>query len=47
MVPIADQLVPETVGLFGDLEHADLFLETFLVISWAEHLRQHAPDRRR
>jgi MFS family permease len=28
-------------GMFRDLEHADVFLETFLVTSWAEHLRQH------
>jgi hypothetical protein len=28
-------------GVFHDLEHADLYLETFRVISWAEHLRQH------
>ena len=28
-------------GVFRDLEHADLFLETFLVTSWVEHLRQH------
>jgi len=28
-------------GVFRDLEHADVFLETFLVTSWAEHLRQH------
>ena len=29
------------VGVFRDVEHADSFLETFLVMSWAEHLRQH------
>jgi MFS family permease len=28
-------------GIFQDLEHADLYLETFVVTSWAEHLRQH------
>src|ERR1700674_51226 len=28
-------------GLFRDLEQADVYLETFLVTSWAEHLRQH------
>jgi MFS family permease len=28
-------------GVFRDVEHADLYLETFLVSSWAEHLRQH------
>jgi predicted MFS family arabinose efflux permease len=28
-------------GVFRDLEHADVFLETFLVTSWVEHLRQH------
>jgi hypothetical protein len=28
-------------GVFRDLEHADVFLETFMVTSWAEHLRQH------
>jgi MFS family permease len=28
-------------GIFRDLEHADVYLETFLVSSWAEHLRQH------
>jgi hypothetical protein len=28
-------------GVFHDLEHADLYLETFRVISRAEHLRQH------
>jgi Transmembrane secretion effector len=29
-------------GIFRDVAHADVFLETFLVTSWAEHLRQHA-----
>lgn len=28
-------------NVFRDLEHADMFLETFLVTSWAEHVRQH------
>jgi len=28
-------------GIFRDLENPDQFLETFVVISWAEHLRQH------
>lgn len=28
-------------GIFRDLEQADLFVETFLVTSWAEHVRQH------
>jgi MFS family permease len=28
-------------GLYRDLERADIYLETFLVVSWAEHLRQH------
>jgi hypothetical protein len=28
-------------GIFRDLENADLYLETFIVSSWAEHLRQH------
>ena len=28
-------------GEFRDVEHAELYLKTFLVISWAEHLRQH------
>jgi hypothetical protein len=28
-------------GVFRDLEHADVYLETFLMASWAEHLRQH------
>jgi Transmembrane secretion effector len=29
-------------GLYRDLERADVYLETFIVPSWAEHLRQHA-----
>ena len=28
-------------GIFRDVEQADVYLETFLVSSWAEHLRQH------
>ena len=28
-------------GVFRDLEQADVFLESFLVASWAEHMRQH------
>jgi MFS family permease len=28
-------------GVFRDLEQADVYVETFLVTSWAEHLRQH------
>jgi MFS family permease len=28
-------------GVFHDLEKADVYLETFLVTSWAEHVRQH------
>jgi len=28
-------------GIFRDVEHLDVYLETFLVTSWAEHLRQH------
>jgi MFS family permease len=28
-------------GMFRDLEHAETYLETFLVTSWAEHVRQH------
>jgi MFS family permease len=29
-------------GIFRDVEKTDLYVETFLVSSWAEHLRQHA-----
>lgn len=29
-------------GIFRDVEKATLYIETFLVHSWAEHLRQHA-----
>jgi hypothetical protein len=28
-------------GIFRDVDQADVYLETFLVTSWAEHLRQH------
>ena len=28
-------------GIFHDLEHAGRYVETFIVSSWAEHLRQH------
>jgi hypothetical protein len=28
-------------AVYRDLERADVYLETFLVTSWAEHLRQH------
>jgi quinol monooxygenase YgiN len=28
-------------GIFQDLEHPNRYVETFLVDSWAEHLRQH------
>jgi MFS family permease len=28
-------------GIFRDLEHPDVYLESFVVTSWAEHLRQH------
>src|SRR4051794_14429619 len=28
-------------SLYRDLEQAEIFLETFVVVSWAEHLRQH------
>jgi MFS family permease len=28
-------------GIFRDIERADVYLETFQVSSWAEHLRQH------
>ena len=30
--------------LFRDLADSDRYLETFLVPSWAEHMRQHARD---
>jgi MFS family permease len=28
-------------GLYRDLERPEVYLETFIVVSWAEHLRQH------
>ena len=28
-------------GIFRDLQHPDIYLESFVVTSWAEHLRQH------
>jgi MFS family permease len=28
-------------GIYRDTEHPDLYVETFIVHSWAEHLRQH------
>ena len=28
-------------GIFHDVERADVYLESFVVTSWAEHLRQH------
>jgi hypothetical protein len=28
-------------GLFRDMENADRYVETFIVASWTEHLRQH------
>jgi MFS family permease len=28
-------------GIYRDLERADVYVETFVVVSWAEHLRQH------
>ena len=28
-------------GIFHDTQDGNLYLETFLVSSWAEHLRQH------
>jgi len=28
-------------GVYRDLENADRYVETFLIRSWAEHLRQH------
>jgi MFS family permease len=34
------------LGIFRDLENPDRYLETFLVDSWAEHLRQHERSTR-
>ena len=31
----------EQWGLFRDLADTDLFVETFVVATWSEHLRQH------
>jgi hypothetical protein len=28
-------------GIYRDTEHPDLYVESFIVPSWAEHLRQH------
>jgi hypothetical protein len=28
-------------GIYRDLERGDVYVETFIVSSWAEHLRQH------
>jgi hypothetical protein len=28
-------------GVFRDLERVDVYVETFVVTSWAEHIRQH------
>jgi MFS family permease len=33
-------------AVFRDVEHNDVYLETFLVSSWAEHLRQHERSTR-
>jgi hypothetical protein len=33
-------------GIFRDVERPDVYLETFLVSSWAEHLRQHERSTR-
>jgi hypothetical protein len=33
-------------GIFRDTENASRFLETFLVNSWAKHLRQHSRQTR-
>ncbi len=33
-------------GVFRDIEHANRYLESFLVVSWAEHLRQHQRSTR-
>jgi MFS family permease len=33
-------------GIFRDVEHPDVYVETFLVSSWAEHLRQHERSTR-
>jgi hypothetical protein len=28
-------------GIYRDVERPDIYVETFIVSSWAEHLRQH------
>jgi predicted MFS family arabinose efflux permease len=33
-------------GVFRDIENANRYLESFLVVSWAEHLRQHQRSTR-
>lgn len=33
-------------GVFRDIENPNRYLETFLVVSWAEHLRQHQRSTR-
>jgi Transmembrane secretion effector len=33
-------------GIFRDLETPGRFVETFIVASWAEHLRQHDRERK-
>ena len=35
------RMAPHGGAYFEISEHANVFLETFLVTSWAEHLRQH------
>ena len=35
-----------TGGVFRDIENANRYLESFLVVSWAEHLRQHQRSTR-
>ena len=32
---------PSWWNVFRDVEHGSVFVETFLVTSWAEHMRQH------
>ena len=33
-------------GIFRDIEQSNVYLETFVVSSWAEHLRQHERSTR-
>lgn len=33
-------------GVFRDIENPNRYLETFLVVSWAEHMRQHQRSTR-